>query len=68
MTEFAPVELLEFHERLSAEVAAAQKMLTSLAVINNGELREFMKNAITARQRRANEIARLLGNVIHTYQ
>ncbi len=56
----APHELFELHEILAAEVTAAQKMQANLAVVKDPELRSFMEDAITARQRRTNKIQQLM--------
>lgn len=61
-TGMAPHELLELHEILASEAAAAQKMKASMAVIKDNELRTFVEDAAAARQRRVSEIERIISN------
>lgn len=59
----APHELLELHEILASEAAAAQKLEVCLAATTDMDLRNFMHDAIAARQRRVSKIERMIGNV-----
>lgn len=62
-TGMAPHELLELHEILTNEAAAAQKMQASMAAIKDTELRAFVRDAVLSRQKRVNEIERLISRV-----
>ena len=59
----APHEMLELHEILTSEAAAAQKMQASMAIVNDPELQAFMQDAVAARQRRVTQIETLISNV-----
>lgn len=59
-SSITPHEALELHEILAGEVTAAQKMLANLKAVHDNDIRSFMEEAITARQRRANQIQQLL--------
>lgn len=62
-TGMAPQELLELHEILISEAAAAQKMQASMAAIKDTELRAFVRDTVLSRQKRVTEIERLLSRV-----
>ena len=60
LTEFAPHELLECHEILSAEITAALKLQSALTVVKDPDLYAFMSASLGKKQQRIQSIEKLL--------
>lgn len=60
LIEFAPHELLECHEILSAEITAALKLQNALTVVKDPDLFAFMSSSLRKKQQHIENIENLL--------
>lgn len=65
---FAPHELLELHELLAGEATAAQKLQTSLNLVQDAQLKTLMQASLTAKQTRISQVEQILNGNSGTMQ
>ncbi|SDE00690.1 hypothetical protein [Sporomusa acidovorans] len=63
---FAPHELLDLHELLSAEVTTAEKLQARISMVNDNELKSFMQTCLIAKQNRIAQMSQIVANATDT--
>jgi hypothetical protein len=63
INKFAPHETLELHELLNTSVLAAKKLNTTLGMVKDKELKEFMKNTLTTKKANINDLQAIVSRI-----
>ncbi|WP_238475857.1 hypothetical protein [Clostridium manihotivorum] len=63
VNKFAPHETLELHELLNTGVLAAKKLNTTVGMVKDQELKEFMKNTLTTKKTNINDIQSIVSRI-----